>query len=408
MIARAILVAGAFGAWILPVGAAGATTSTTLPGAAPNQSQIDSTESQVSQIEATLAQEEQQTSVLDDKYNTAVQNLQNDQTEAQSLAAQLVSAKAAVKVDKRLVANDAVEAYIYGTPQTGFASYFSQSASDSEARNQYTNQIVGNLTNDESSLQHSESKLEAEQAQEETAASQAQTEAAQAKSLATANEQEAATTKATLDQVQGQLAQEVAQAAIQEAQQEAAAAARAANQAAQQRAAAAAATAASVAGAVGGSASGAAATTAANGAAGSSGYQGEIAGSSQGNATQMAVGTRGRLAARRPLRLRRRESRVRVRLLGPRPMGLGPGRGFHSATTETQWPALPHVSLANLQPGDLLFYYNLDNDNQVDHVVMYTGSGPYGAATVIQAPFTGSTVSYSPIFTEGLIGATRP
>ena len=77
-------------------------------------------------------------------------------------------------------------------------------------------------------------------------------------------------------------------------------------------------------------------------------------------------------------------------------------------TTETQWPALPHVSLANLQPGDLLFYYNLDDDNQVDHVVMYTGSGPYGAATVIQAPFTGSTVSYSPIFTEGLIGAARP
>ena len=70
-------------------------------------------------------------------------------------------------------------------------------------------------------------------------------------------------------------------------------------------------------------------------------------------------------------------------------------------TTETQWPALPHVPLDALEPGDLLFYYNLDNDNQVDHVVMYTGSGPYGTDTVIQAPFTGSTVSYSPIFTEG-------
>ena len=59
-------------------------------------------------------------------------------------------------------------------------------------------------------------------------------------------------------------------------------------------------------------------------------------------------------------------------------------------TTETQWPALPHVSLDALEPGDLLFYYNLDGDNQVDHVVMYTGSGPYGTDTVIQAPFTGS------------------
>ena len=75
-------------------------------------------------------------------------------------------------------------------------------------------------------------------------------------------------------------------------------------------------------------------------------------------------------------------------------------------TTETQWPALTHVSLTALQPGDLLFYYNLDGDSQVDHVVMYAGSGPYGTDTVIQAPFTGSTVSYSPIFTE--VSSGRP
>jgi hypothetical protein len=143
-------------------------TSTTLPGPAPNQSQINSTESQVAQIESTLAQEEQQTSILDDKYNTAVQTLQTDQSEEQSLAAQLVSAKAAVKVDKHLVANDAVQAYIYGTPETGFASYFSQSASQSVARNQYTNQIVGNLQRDEGALERSESKLVSEQAQEQS------------------------------------------------------------------------------------------------------------------------------------------------------------------------------------------------------------------------------------------------
>jgi cell wall-associated NlpC family hydrolase len=77
-------------------------------------------------------------------------------------------------------------------------------------------------------------------------------------------------------------------------------------------------------------------------------------------------------------------------------------------TTETEWPALTHVSLDALQPGDLLFYYNLDADSEVDHVVMYVGSGPYGTDTVLQAPFTGATVSYSPIFTIGLIGAGRP
>ena len=396
---------GLLGALFSTITAVGAgATPTTLPGPAPNQSQINATQSQVAQIESTLTHEEQQTSILDDRYNTAVQNLQNAQSSLQSIAANLTHARAAVEADKRLVATDAVAAYVYGTPQTGFASYFSSSVTQTQARNQYTDQIVGNLTKDEGALEQSEARLQSEQAQQQVVAAQAQTEAAQSKTLAQANEQEAAATKATLSQVQGQLAQEVAQAAIQEAQQEAAAAAKAASQAQQQEAAAAAAAAATVAGAVGGASSGAAATTAANQAGGG----GPVGGSSSGGS--------GGLAA----------VQAAVSQLGV-PYVFGgeqPGVGFDCSglvqwawaragvsiprTTETQWPALPHVSLDALQPGDLLFYYNLDGDNQVDHVVMYAGSGPYGTDTVIQAPFTGSTVSYSPIFTGGLIGAARP
>ncbi len=401
------MIAGMLGGWLSTAAFfdAGATTSTTLPGPAPNQSQINTTQSQVSQIESTLAQEEQQTSILDDKYNTAQQDLQNAQTALQSIATSLVHARSAVGVDKRLVASDAVEAYVYGTPETGFASYFSTSATLNQARNQYTNQIVGNLTKDEASLLTSETRLQSQEVAQQADAAQAQSEAAQAKTLAQANEQEAATTKATLDQVQGQLAQEVAQAAIQEAQQEAAAAAAARNAAAEQQAAAAAATAATVAGAVGGAASGAAATTAANQAGSTTG---PVGGSSEGGSAGMAA------------------VQAAVSQLGV-PYVFGgeqPGVGFDCSglvqwawaqagvsiprTTESEWPALTHVSLDALEPGDLLFYYNLDGDSQVDHVVMYTGSGPYGTDTVIQAPFTGSTVSYSPIFTEGLIGAARP
>ena len=54
-------------------------------------------------------------------------------------------------------------------------------------------------------------------------------------------------------------------------------------------------------------------------------------------------------------------------------------------TTETQWPDMLHVTLTELQPGDLLFYYNLDGDHEVDHVVMYVGSGPWGVDTTIAA-----------------------
>jgi len=77
-------------------------------------------------------------------------------------------------------------------------------------------------------------------------------------------------------------------------------------------------------------------------------------------------------------------------------------------TTESQWPDLVHVSLQDLEPGDLLFYYNLDNDHAIDHVVMYVGSGPWGADTVIAAPYTGTDVQLEPVFTGGLEGAARP
>jgi len=77
-------------------------------------------------------------------------------------------------------------------------------------------------------------------------------------------------------------------------------------------------------------------------------------------------------------------------------------------TAAAQYADLPHVSLSALEPGDLLFYYDLDGDHTIDHVVMYVGSGPDGGQTVIQAPSSGQTVSYSPVFTGGLVGAARP
>jgi cell wall-associated NlpC family hydrolase len=393
---------------------AGATTSTTLPGPAPNQAQINAAQSKVSQIEATLSQEEQETSLLDDRYDTAVQNLQNAQNALQAINASLIKTKTQIRADRHRLGADAVLAYVYAAPESNSASFFASSASVSAARQLYTNQIVGDLDKAQAQLVSSQSRLQVQESQKQSDAAQAQAQADQAKSLAAANEQEAATTKATLSQVQGQLATEVAQAAVEEAQQEAAAAAKAASAAQAQKAAAAAAAAATVAEAVGGSASGASATTAANqaataaGTSGNSGATGPIGGTGGGSSEQAAA------------------VQAAVSQLGV-PYVFGgetPGVGFDCSglvqwawgragvsiprTTETQWPALTHVSLDALEPGDLLFYYNLDGDNEVDHVVMYTGAGPYGTDTVIQAPFTGSTVSYSPIFTEGLIGAARP
>ena len=404
-VAPSLAVTGAF--------VAGA-TSTTLPGPAPNQSQINAAQSQVSQIEATLSQEEQESSVLDDRYDTAVQDLQNAQNALQVINTTLNKTKVLIRADRHRLGADAVLAYVYAAPESNSTEFFASSATLSDARQEYTNQIVGDLDQARAQLVSSQSRLQSEEAQKQNDAAQAQAQASQAKALAQANQQEANATKATLSQVQGQLATEVAQAAVEEAQEEAAAAAKAASAAQAQREAAAAAAAATVAEAVGGSASGASATTAANEAAtaagnsGNAGASGPVGGTGDGGSQQMAA------------------VQAAVSQLGVPYVfgGESPGVGFDCSglvqwawgqagvsiprTTESQWPALTHVSLDALEPGDLLFYYNLDGDDEVDHVVMYTGAGPYGTDTVIQAPFTGSTVSYSPIFTEGLIGAARP
>src|ERR1700677_3548062 len=84
---RALFARGALVASILGLagfsasgaGAIGSSTPTTLPGPAPNQSQINAAKSQVSAIEGTLSQEEQQSNALDDQYDTAVQNEQTAQ-----------------------------------------------------------------------------------------------------------------------------------------------------------------------------------------------------------------------------------------------------------------------------------------------------------------------------------------
>ena len=74
-----------------------------------------------------------------------------------------------------------------------------------------------------------------------------------------------------------------------------------------------------------------------------------------------------------------------------------------------QYRETQHVALSDIEPGDLLFYsFPDDGPDPVTHVAMYVGSGPYGAETIIQAPETGETVSYSPMYYFGFVGAGQP
>jgi peptidoglycan DL-endopeptidase CwlO len=79
----------------------------------------------------------------------------------------------------------------------------------------------------------------------------------------------------------------------------------------------------------------------------------------------------------------------------------------HSATV--QWEESRPVSLAHLEPGDLLFYhFSHDGGTAITHVVMYLGAGPFGAETVIQAAEPGTKVSLGRIYFSGFVSAGRP
>lgn len=69
--------------------------------------------------------------------------------------------------------------------------------------------------------------------------------------------------------------------------------------------------------------------------------------------------------------------------------------------TYSQWAALPHVSMSDLQPGDLIMF------NGIGHVAMYVGGG-----YIIDAPRTGLNVQKIPLSTSWYSssedGAVRP
>lgn len=69
-----------------------------------------------------------------------------------------------------------------------------------------------------------------------------------------------------------------------------------------------------------------------------------------------------------------------------------------------QWFAGPHVSLGQLQPGDLLFWAaDLADPATIHHVAIYLGGG-----LMLAAPHSGAVIRVQPVYLDGYLGATRP
>jgi cell wall-associated NlpC family hydrolase len=353
---------------------------------------IAQTQAEIAQLSAQLAQQSRFSETTANAYDAAKVALTNITFNIRSLHIQEVKKRASVAVTAKQLQTAVVLAYVLGAADAQILSIFNQNATLSDARKVYESEVIGDLNRIKARYQAQKTSLDSTiiQVAQQQAKAQQQTYAMQ--NLLARNIRNENATRATLAVVTRTLRTQIIAYEIQKGVQ----AAKLHNLALEEQAIAA-------ASAVGGQTAANAVTVAIQQATATTAIA-QVGSSAQG------------LAA-----LHYAEGQIGVPYVWG---GETPGVGFDCSglvqwawakagiqiprTTETEWPAMVHVPLTALQPGDLLFYKNLDGDNLVDHVVMYVGSGPWGSSTIIAAAHTGTNVSFAPIFTAGLIGAGRP
>ena len=364
---------------------------TLVPTGAPAQT-ITQTRAQIARLSTLLSEQSKKSEVTANAYDAAKVQLAQLNANIVALQAEEATKRAAVVVTSQQLVTAVVKAYVLGAADAQVLALFDQSATKSDARKVYEAQVVGNLDRIKNDYESQRKSLDATITLESAQRVKARQQTIAMSSLLAENIRNVNSTRATLASVTHSLRTEIIAYEIQAGVE----AAHHRDVAGEQKAVAAAAT-------VGG-------TSAAN--AVTAAIQAVV---TKVNIAQVGSSAQG-LAA-----LHYAEGQIGVPYVWG---GETPGVGFDCSglvqwawakagikiprTTQSQWPAMVHVPLNALQPGDLLFYYNLDGDHAVDHVVMYAGSGPWGSSTIIAAPYTGTNVNFAPIFTAGLIGAARP
>ena len=347
--------------------------------------------SQIKALSATLSRQSQISESSANAYGGAQEKLQQIKWNIASLNKQVAQKKAAIIVTEHAMASAIVNAYVYGAATAQIMSLFNQDVTTSDARKVFQDQVIGNLDQIKSTYESQKKALNSAIKQVTIQEAAAQEQTTRMKALMQQNIANENATRAILNGIKGAFKTQIINYEILQG----IAAAKAHNYAGQQQAVA-------VAQSVGGIAAGNAVLTA-------------IAKAVPPTVSQIAGTKEGAAAVAAAL------SQIGLPYIWG---GATPGKGFDCSglvqwawgqagfqiprTTQTQWPALHHVALSALQPGDLLYYYNLDGDHQVDHVVMYIGSGPYGTSTIFAAAKSGTKIGYQPLFTFGLIGAARP
>lgn len=313
---------------------------------------------QAAQIASEIQSQAAQVDAISQQYEEAQTKVQQLDSQVQQIHTTIATDQAQVQSDQANLRREAIRAYVSSGSDPELESLFAPSGQTAAIANEYRSVANGNITNAIDSLDIAQKTLATQQQQLQSAQAQAQAALNSVASSRQAAEGAVAKQQATLAGLKGQIASLVEQ-----------------QQATRQ-------------------------------AAGHASFVSRASASANLPNLPASGGASGAVRAA--------ESQIGVPY---RWGGEQPGVGFDCSgltqwswrqagvgiprTAQAQYDAIPHVSLGNLEPGDLLFWGYGTGD--IYHVAMYVGNGD-----VIQAPQTGEDVQIDPIYGNQLVGAGRP